>query len=163
MTRTFLKVSSFPRRSRRRDRFGERSGECRSKPPRDGLEPGIGSPRVTACPVRENPRTRRRHHIDSVDELVAGIACEAFTGDKASDAKALREGLAEERIEAVVPRRQGAAVACDDDRERYEWRHLVENFFCQIKAFRRIATRYEKTEKCFAATIYLVGAVPWTR
>jgi transposase len=40
----------------------------------------------------------------------------------------------------------------------YKWRHLVENFFCQIKAFRRIATRYEKTDACFAALLNLVAA-----
>jgi transposase len=38
----------------------------------------------------------------------------------------------------------------------YKWRHLVENFFCQLKAFRRIATRYEKTDACFAGFLNLV-------
>ena len=49
------------------------------------------------------------------------------------------------------------------DAEKYKWRHLVENFFCALKAFRRIATRYEKTDTCFAAMINLVAAVLWTR
>ena len=105
----------------------------------------------------------QRHDIKSVDDLLAGITCEAFIGDKAFDAKALRARLAEDRIEAVIPQRDGAAALCDYDREKYKWRHLVENFFCQIKAFRRIAARYEKTDKCFAAMVYLVGAVLWTR
>jgi hypothetical protein len=43
------------------------------------------------------------------------------------------------------------------DREKYKWRHLIENFFCRIKAFRRTATRYEKTDTCFAAMIYAVN------
>ena len=38
----------------------------------------------------------QRHDLKSVDDLLAGIACEAFIGDKAFDAKALRERLAEE-------------------------------------------------------------------
>jgi transposase len=105
----------------------------------------------------------QRHDIKSVDALLAGISCEAFIGDKAFDAKALRERLAEQGIEAVIPQRAGATTPCDHDREKYKWRHLVENFFCQIKAFRRIATRYEKTDKCFAAMIFLVAAVLWTR
>jgi hypothetical protein len=33
----------------------------------------------------------------------------------------------------------------------------------QHKAFRRIATRYEKTDKCFAAIINLVATVLATR
>jgi transposase len=40
----------------------------------------------------------------------------------------------------------------------YKWRHLVENFFCSLKAFRRIATRYEKTDTCFAGVLNLVAA-----
>jgi transposase len=40
----------------------------------------------------------------------------------------------------------------------YRWRHLVENFFCTLKAFRRIATRYDKTDESFAAMIHLAGS-----
>jgi transposase len=39
----------------------------------------------------------------------------------------------------------------------YKWRHLVENFFCSLKAFRRIATRYEKTDACLAGFLNLVA------
>jgi transposase len=45
----------------------------------------------------------------------------------------------------------------------YRWRHLVENFFCALKALRRIATRYEKTDACFAAMVNLVATVLRTR
>jgi transposase len=39
-----------------------------------------------------------------------------------------------------------------------KWRHLIENFFCCLKAFRRIATRYEKTYACFAGRLNTVAA-----
>ncbi len=61
----------------------------------------------------------QRHDIKPVDDLLAGIACEAFIGDKAYDAKALRERLPEDRIEAGIPQREGAAVPCNYDREKY--------------------------------------------
>ncbi len=105
----------------------------------------------------------QRHDIKSVDDLLEGIDCEAFLGDKAFDAKALRARLAQDGIEAVIPQRKGAVGLIDYDREKYKWRHLVENFFCQIKAFRRIGTRYEKTDKGFAAMIYLAATVLWTK
>jgi transposase len=105
----------------------------------------------------------QRDDIKSVDDPPAGIACEAFIGDKAFDVKALRKRLAEHRTEAVIPQREGAAVLCDHDREKHKWRHLVENVFYQIKAFRRIATRYEKTDKRYSAMIHPIGAVPWTQ
>ena len=90
---------------------------------------------------------------------MAGIHCLALIGDKGFDAGWLRERLRANDTEAVIPLRQGTSGYAEHDREKYKWRHLVENFFCCIKAFRRIATRYEKTDKCFAAIINLVATV----
>jgi transposase len=103
------------------------------------------------------------HDITSFDALMAGIYCLALIGDKAFDAHWLREVLRGRHIEAVIPLRQGTTGHAEHDREKYKWRHLVENFFCRVKAFRRIATRYEKTDKCFAAMINIVATVLWTR
>jgi len=94
---------------------------------------------------------------------MAGIACLAFIGDKAFDANRLRAYLAGRSIEAVIPMREGTTGHPAHDAEKYKWRHLVENFFCAIKAFRRIATRYEKTDTCFAAMINAVAIVLRTR
>ena len=105
----------------------------------------------------------QRHDIKSVDDLLAGLSFQAFIGDKAFDAKALRARLAEDGIETVITHRKGTGGDGSYDREKYKWRHLVENFFCQIKAFRRIATRYEKTDRCFAGMLYLVGTVLCTK
>ena len=105
----------------------------------------------------------QRHDITSFDALSAGIACTALIGDKAYDAHWLRQRLADRAIEAVIPMREGTTGHLAHDPEKYKWRHLVENFFCAIKAFRRIATRYEKTDTCFAAMINLVAVVLWTR
>ena len=45
------------------------------------------------------------------------------------------------------------------DRELYKSRHLVENFFCRIKQFKRIARRADRTGQSFAAMNYLVATV----
>ena len=94
---------------------------------------------------------------------MAGIYCLALIGDKAFVAHWLRERLADKGIESVIPLREGTTGHAPHDTEKYKWRHLVENFFCSIKAFRRIATRYEKTDACFAAMINVVAVVLWTR
>jgi transposase len=49
------------------------------------------------------------------------------------------------------------------DKHIYRERNLVERFFNKIKHFRRIATRYEKTAKSFAAMLFLVGGMVWLR
>jgi len=41
----------------------------------------------------------------------------------------------------------------------YKWRHLIENFFCKLKEFKRIAMRACKTDQSFEAMIYLAAAV----
>ena len=45
------------------------------------------------------------------------------------------------------------------DEEMYKWRHLIENFFCKLKEFKRIAMRADKTDTSFAAIINLAAAV----
>jgi transposase len=45
------------------------------------------------------------------------------------------------------------------DLEMYKWRHLIENFFCKLKEFKRIALRADKTDLSFAAMIHLAAAV----
>ncbi len=99
----------------------------------------------------------QRHDVNLVEKLMDGVACAAFIGDKAFDSRKVHELLTRHRIEAVIPPRKGTKGRDDYDREKYKWRHLIENFFCRIKAFRRIATRYEKTDICFAAMIYAVN------
>jgi hypothetical protein len=39
--------------------------------------------------------------------------------------------------------------------------HLIENFFCKLKQYRAIATRYDKTATNFLAAIHFVSAVIW--
>ena len=43
--------------------------------------------------------------------------------------------------------------------EIYKWRHLIENFSCKLKEFKRIAMRADKTDQSFAANIFLAAAV----
>jgi len=45
------------------------------------------------------------------------------------------------------------------DAEMYKWRHLIENFFCKLKEFKRIAMRADKTDQSFKANVYLAAAV----
>ena len=41
----------------------------------------------------------------------------------------------------------------------YIWCHLIENFFCKLKEFKRIAMRACKTDRSFEAIVYLAAAV----
>lgn len=45
------------------------------------------------------------------------------------------------------------------DRHRYRGRHLLENAFCRLKDFRRIATHYDKLAANFLSAVGLATAV----
>jgi transposase len=47
------------------------------------------------------------------------------------------------------------------DKELYKTRHLIENFFAKLKLFRAIATRYDKADGNFLASIHLAAASIW--
>ena len=53
----------------------------------------------------------------------------------------------------------GVALAIEYDMAKYARRHLVENFFCRIKGFRRFATHYNQTESGYAAMICMAAVV----
>jgi transposase len=100
----------------------------------------------------------QRHDSIGVEPLITGLDFEALIGDKAFDSNWLRANLNERGAVAVIPSKANRARPIPHDVEIYKWRHLVENFFCSLKAFRRIATRYEKTDACFAGILNLVAA-----
>ncbi len=101
----------------------------------------------------------QRHDSVAAAPLLGESEIGALIGDKAFDNDGLRMTLDERGTVAVIPPKadRKRAIACD--MVMYGWRHLVENFFCKLKEFRRIATRYDKTDVSFAAMIHLAGAV----
>ena len=100
----------------------------------------------------------QRHDSVGVAPLIKDIDFEALIGDKAFDADWLRAELNERGALTVIPPNASGAGKIPYDEEMYKWRHLVENFFQKIKEFRRIATRYDKTDTSFRAAIHLVAA-----
>jgi len=47
------------------------------------------------------------------------------------------------------------------DKDLYKARHLVENFFVNLKQIRAIATRYDKTARNSLVAIYFAAAFLW--
>ena len=100
----------------------------------------------------------QRHDSMGVKPLIDGIRFQALLADKAFDLDWLRAELHDRQALAVIPPKSTRKQAIPCDFAMYRWRHQVENFFCALKAFRRIATRYDKTDDSFRAMIHLVGA-----
>ena len=101
----------------------------------------------------------QRHDSVGVAPLLDGVAIGALIGDKGFDNDWLRHELDERGALAVIPPKadRKTSIACDF--AMYGWRHLIENFFCALKNYRRIATRYDKTDQSFNAMINLAALV----
>jgi transposase len=76
-------------------------------------------------------------------------------GDKGYDADALRRQLRRAGAVPVIPGRITRKRTINFDKSRYRERHRVENAFCRIKDFRRVATRYDKLAANFLSTVAL--------
>ncbi len=83
---------------------------------------------------------------------------DAAVMDKAYDSDNIRRFLEYQGIEAVIPARASRKRLFPYDKKKYRMRQKVERFFCRIKQFRRIATRYDKLAKTFMAFVHIVAA-----
>jgi transposase len=79
--------------------------------------------------------------------------------DKGYDADALRRTLRQAGAVPVIPGRSSRKRRVRYDRERYKGRHLIENAFCRLKDFRRVATRYDKLAANFLSGVALATAL----
>ena len=102
------------------------------------------------------------HDLDGADKLLPGIEAEKVLADKAYDAnERVITPLIEAGKEPVIPPKSNRNDQRHYDGELYKARSLIENFFCKIKQFRAIATRYDKTACNFLAAIQLVASIIW--
>lgn len=102
------------------------------------------------------------HDLEGADALLPTVEADTVIADKAFDAdERVIEPLASAGKSVVIPPKNGRKSQRDYDKELYNARHLIENFFCRLKQFRAIATRYDKTARNFLAAIYLVATAIW--
>jgi transposase len=102
------------------------------------------------------------HDLDGADALLPQMVADTLLADKAYDADArVIEPLLAAGKSPVIPPKRNRVTPRPLDKAMYAARHLIENFYCKLKQFRAIATRYDKTARNFLAAIHLVAAVIW--
>ena len=79
--------------------------------------------------------------------------------DKAFDSNEIISTLNDRGAKIVISQHPRRVAPLKIDTEMYKWRHLIENFFCKLKEFKRIAMRADKTDQSFAAMIQIAAAV----
>ena len=91
--------------------------------------------------------------------LIEGVEFAALIADKAFDSNQIISTLNDRGAKIVISQHPRRIAPLKIDTEIYKWRHLIENFFCKLKEFKRIAMRADKTDQSFQAMIYLGAAV----
>jgi len=102
------------------------------------------------------------HDLAGADALLPGMAAKALLADKAFDAdERVIKPLEAAGKTAVIPSKSNRKNPRKYDKARYQARHLIENFFCWVKRFRAIATRYDQTARNFRAAFHMVAVLCW--
>lgn len=65
--------------------------------------------------------------------------------------------------EAHIPTQSRVRIQRTVEPTLYRRRNLVERFFCKLKHFRRIATRFDKLARNFLAAVLLASTRLWLR
>ncbi|EFK97958.1 transposase IS4 family protein [Streptomyces sp. SPB78] len=99
---------------------------------------------------------------------------DAVAADKAYSSRGNRAHLRKRRIKAVIPEKKdqaanrkkkgsGGGRPVSHDTELYKERNTVERTINRMKAWRGIATRYDKTPGSYLAGLYLRASMIWIK
>ena len=100
----------------------------------------------------------------AVPLLLDGLpAPAAVVADRGYDANAVLELIAKSGAQAAIPSCSRRIVKRSIDPAIYRQRNLVERFFCKLKQFRRVATRFDKLARNFLAAVLLASTRLWLR
>lgn len=93
--------------------------------------------------------------------LLGDLRPAAVIGDKAYDADALLARIKDIGARAVIPPKSNRLHQRSYSKTPYRRRNRIERWFCRLKHFRRIATRYDKLAERFVSFICLTAAFCW--
>jgi len=104
------------------------------------------------------------HDLEGADALLPQMKADTLLADKAYDAdERVIEPLLAAGKNPVIPPKSNRKIQRIFDKQMYQARHIMENFYCKLKQYRAIATRYDKTARNFLAAIHLAAIVIWLK
>ena len=114
-------------------------------------------------PVRLILTAGQAHDLQAAPQLLDGLECRHVVADRGYDADDLLARIRDAGAKPHIPSTSRRLVQRSVDRRIYRQRNLVERFFCKLKHFRRIATRFDKLARNFLAAVVLASARLWMR
>jgi transposase len=102
--------------------------------------------------------------MGAVPQLLHGLPVPtAVVADRGYDSNAVLELIARSGAQPSIPSCSRRIVKRSVDPTVYRKRNLVERFFCKLKQFRRVATRFDKLARNFLAAVLLASTRLWLR
>ncbi|WP_427832736.1 IS5 family transposase [Acinetobacter pseudolwoffii] len=102
------------------------------------------------------------HDLNGSDVLLDLSLSQTWLMDKAYNSRdRVIDPILEAKGQVVMPAKSNSIDQRDYDRNLYQARHLIENFFAKLKQYRAIATRYDKLAQNFLSAIYLASTIIW--
>jgi transposase len=95
--------------------------------------------------------------VTQAEALMEAVPLGVVIADRGYDSKALVRAIEARGGEAVIPTQKSRKEQREIDRERYKDRNLAERFWAQVKQYRRVATRYEKTARNYLAFVHVAS------
>ena len=81
--------------------------------------------------------------------------------DRAYESDETRALAAANGHDPVVPPKKNRKIPWEYDKEKYKRRNVVERLFRRLKEFRKVCTRYDKTDVMFLAFIQFAFIAIW--
>jgi transposase len=115
-------------------------------------------------PIRLKLTAGQAHDGRSAADMFGTVpAGQTLLADRAYDSDALHEALAARGAFANVRLMPNRVKTFPFDTDLYKARNLVERFFNKLKHFRAVATRYDKRDDNYLASVQLASIRIWLR
>jgi transposase len=115
-------------------------------------------------PVRILLTAGQSSDMTAVPDLLAGLPTPTnVIADRGYDSNAVLDLIRARGAEPSIPSTRQRKVKRSIDIDIYRQRNQVERFFCRIKQFRRVATRFDKLARNFLAAVLLASTRLWIR
>ena len=119
---------------------------------------------ANGLPIALKLTAGQAHDGRSATDMLASVgAGDILLADRAYDSDALRIEMEARGAWANIPPMPNRKRRPAFSEFLYRYRNLVERFFAKLKQFRAIATRYDKRDDNFLASVQLASIRIWLR
>ena len=115
-------------------------------------------------PVRLLISPGQASDVCAVPQLLQGLPTPTtVVADRGYDSNAVLDLIARSGAQPNIPSCSRRLKKRTVDPAIYRQRNLIERFFCRLKQFRRVATRFDKLARNFLAAVLIASTRIWLR